>query len=186
MKFDGTNWVNVGSPGFSSGEAYYTSLAFNSTNEAFVVYRDAGNANKATVMKFDGTDWVALGTAGFTAGYADFTSIKIDNNDEVYIAFTDLVSFYKATVMKFEGGTSSTSNLLKNETEIVVYPNPTYNEINFTKQVNVQLIDLNGHIITNERNTTKLDLSNQSTGIYFIKLTDENGQVLKRSKIVKK
>ena len=38
MKFDGTNWVDVGTPGFSSDYVYYTSLAFNSNclNKVFL------------------------------------------------------------------------------------------------------------------------------------------------------
>ena len=71
MKFNGTNWVNVGNEGFSAGEADYTSLAFNSSNGVpFIAYSDYVNSQKATVMKFDGTNWVNVGNAGFSAGWA--------------------------------------------------------------------------------------------------------------------
>ena len=45
-------WMNVGNSGFSQGEADYTSLAFNpSNNQPYVAYQDYGNSNKAMVMK---------------------------------------------------------------------------------------------------------------------------------------
>ena len=38
MKFDGTNWVNVGNAGFSAGEADYISLAFSPSGQPYVAY----------------------------------------------------------------------------------------------------------------------------------------------------
>jgi hypothetical protein len=52
MKFNGTDWVNVGSEGFSQGGAHHTSFAFSPSGEPHVAYRDGANSNKATVMKF--------------------------------------------------------------------------------------------------------------------------------------
>jgi hypothetical protein len=54
MKFDGDNWVYVGSESFSAGESEYTSLAFSPSGKPYVAYMDFGiNATKATVMKYD-------------------------------------------------------------------------------------------------------------------------------------
>lgn len=59
MKFDGTNWVVVGTPGFSAGYADQTNLAINSNGEPYVAYVDVTQLYKATVMKFgDGTTGV--------------------------------------------------------------------------------------------------------------------------------
>jgi len=54
MKFnDGANaWETVGSAGFSAGNADYTSIAINSSDDLYVAYKDGGNSNKATVMKY--------------------------------------------------------------------------------------------------------------------------------------
>lgn len=68
---------------------------------------------------------------------------------------------------------------------IVVYPNPTKNQINFSLLTNVQLTNVTGQIIADKKNVNTLDLSNQLSGIYFLTLTDKNGQVIQRSKIVK-
>src|SRR5690606_8563375 len=92
--------------GFSAAGSEYTSLAFNSSDEPYVAFRDDANSDKATVMKFDGTDWVTVGTAGFSAGIASYTSLAFNSNDEPYVAFREFVSGSiqnQATVMKFDG-----------------------------------------------------------------------------------
>jgi hypothetical protein len=53
MKFDGTNWVNVGNAGFSAGIVENTSLALSPSGQPFVAYTDNVNSGKATVMKYD-------------------------------------------------------------------------------------------------------------------------------------
>jgi hypothetical protein len=55
MKFDGTNWVNVGNGGFSAGEVEFTSLAFSPSGQPYVAYKDYYYPvyGKATVMKYD-------------------------------------------------------------------------------------------------------------------------------------
>jgi len=103
MKFDGTNWVNVGNAGFSVGAAYYISLSFDSYGNPFVAFRDFGNTERATVMKFDGLNWVTVGIAGFSSGGAWFTSLAFGPDDRPYVAFGDDGNSTKATVMKFDG-----------------------------------------------------------------------------------
>jgi hypothetical protein len=53
MRFDGTNWLNVGNVGFSVGEAGNPRLAFSPSGQPYVAYSDAANSSKATVMKYD-------------------------------------------------------------------------------------------------------------------------------------
>lgn len=68
---------------------------------------------------------------------------------------------------------------------IAVYPNPTKNQISFSVQANAQLTNLTGQIVDNKKSINTLDLSDQPTGIYYITFTDDKGQVLQRTKIVK-
>jgi hypothetical protein len=109
MKFDGTNWVNVGHAGFSAGEAYYTILAISSSDDPYVAYMDVADSGKATVMKFNGTNWVNVGNAGFSAKGFDttssfFISLAFSPTDDApYVAYSDSAISYKATVMKFDG-----------------------------------------------------------------------------------
>ena len=68
---------------------------------------------------------------------------------------------------------------------IVVFPNPTKNVINFSAQTNMQLTNLSGQIVADRKNVKTIDLSDQPKGIYFLILTDNNGQETQRSKIIK-
>ena len=104
MKFDGTNWVNVGLAGFSSGGAAGTSLAFSPSGEPYVAYKDEGNSGNASVMKFDGSNWTHVGNAGFSAGSGgDYISLAFSPSGQPYVAFTDSANYYKANAMKFDG-----------------------------------------------------------------------------------
>jgi len=97
------NWVNVGNPGFSAGQAYYTSLALDSSNTRDIAYQDYGNSGKATVMKYNGTAWGNVGNPGFSAGIAGYTSLALDSSNTPYIAYRDSRNVSKATVMKYNG-----------------------------------------------------------------------------------
>ncbi|KAA9331108.1 IPT/TIG domain-containing protein [Adhaeribacter soli] len=93
-KFNGTTWVDIGTPGFSAGVVYYTSLALGGSGTPYVAYQDGGNGNKATVMKFNGTIWVDIDTPGFSAGQADYTSLAFKNS-KLYIAYNSGGAFAK-------------------------------------------------------------------------------------------
>lgn len=56
MKYNGSNWVSVGLPGFSSASVNYTSLALDSNGSLYVAYMDNGSPYKATVMNFIPSD----------------------------------------------------------------------------------------------------------------------------------
>ena len=103
MKFDGTNWVNVGTAGFSASIAIFTSLAFSTSGEPHVAYTDYVNGDKATVKKFDGTNWVDVGSPGFSISLAHHLSLAFSPGGEPHVAFQDYGNPFKATVMKFDG-----------------------------------------------------------------------------------
>jgi hypothetical protein len=52
MKFDGTNWLNVGEPGFSVGRIDCPSLGFDPSGQLCLAYVDYGYIGKATVMTY--------------------------------------------------------------------------------------------------------------------------------------
>lgn len=97
-------WWSVGTAGFSTGEADYTSIAIDGNGTPYVAFSDYDNSHKATVMKYSGTSWETVGTADFSAGEADNTCIAIDGDGTPYVAYTDYGNSYKATVMKYYGG----------------------------------------------------------------------------------
>ncbi|MDX1939761.1 MAG: T9SS type A sorting domain-containing protein, partial [Saprospiraceae bacterium] len=61
--------------------------------------------------------------------------------------------------------------------EFLVYPNPTTRTVYFNKVVDVAIYDANGRRVRVERNTSELDVSNLTTGMYFIQTSE--GQIQK-------
>jgi hypothetical protein len=103
MRFDGNNWIYVGTPGFSQGQTNNPSMVIDSNGAPIVAYRDGASGGKATVMKFDGNNWIPLDIPGFSPGAVSYTFLAIDNNDVLYLIFKDYANAQKATVMTFDG-----------------------------------------------------------------------------------
>ncbi len=98
-----SDWVLVGSKGFSAGDARQMMLVVDH-GTPYLSYVDANNSDKATVMSYDGENWATVGTAGFSDSSVGFTSLRVDNGVP-YVAYQDATgSLYRATVMKYEGG----------------------------------------------------------------------------------
>ncbi|WP_353078979.1 T9SS type A sorting domain-containing protein [Flavobacterium sp.] len=72
---------------------------------------------------------------------------------------------------------------------ISIYPNPATDYLFIKSDLDIkdiQISDLNGRIINNlQFQDNKMDLSNLNTGVYFAKISDENGKILTK-KIIKK
>lgn len=70
-----------------------------------------------------------------------------------------------------------------NENLITVYPNPvnTILHLNGIPNADVQIFDLSGKLIINKQNTdNQIDVSGLQSGIYSIKITSENGTVIRK------
>ncbi|MCB0697055.1 MAG: T9SS type A sorting domain-containing protein [Chitinophagaceae bacterium] len=103
MKYDGTNWVTVGSPRFSLSIPEYVSMTIDKKGTPYVAYVDLGKPHEVTVMKFDGTDWVAVDTAGISAGKAYYVSLALGPDGTPYVGYKDVANNNKATVLKYNG-----------------------------------------------------------------------------------
>ena len=106
MKYDGEDWVNVGTAGFSEKDAYDVSLALDPAGVPYVAYRDGQYGYRATVQKYDGqgtTGWSNVGAPGFSAGSAVYTSIAIAGDGTPILAYNDGANNFKATVKKYDG-----------------------------------------------------------------------------------
>ena len=103
MKFNGTSWVAVGSPGFTAGSVTYTAIEVDGGGTPYVAFSDGANSSKVTVMKYTGSSWSIVGSAGFSAGAATYVNIAIDGNGVPYVVYNDGGNSNKATVMKYNG-----------------------------------------------------------------------------------
>jgi len=71
---------------------------------------------------------------------------------------------------------------------VSIYPNPSTGlfRVNFgnnNSTINYSIISVEGKVVKYEKinaNTTIIDLSNESKGIYFVKITDENNIFIKK------
>ena len=179
MKFEGSNWVNVGNAGFSAGQALFTNIAFSQSGQLFVAYEDYAYYEKATVMKFDGINWVNVGNAGFSASWANFTSLAISASGVPYVAYSDYGNSDKATVMKYDSVFMGINDI--RGSQVSIYPNPTTDYIiietseipanSFLSIMNFCGLELISRLITNPK--TQLDITNLPCGVYFVRLTNE-------------
>ncbi|MEM1254119.1 MAG: DUF4347 domain-containing protein [Cyanobacteria bacterium P01_H01_bin.21] len=103
-QFNGAEWVNIGTPGFTGGSVGFVGLEFDSNDTPYIVFKDDANRSRASVMRFDGNDWSYVGPPGFSAGGLKDISLKFDE-DTPYIAYTDRSQGSRATVQRFDGNT---------------------------------------------------------------------------------
>ena len=103
MKFDGSNWVYVGSQFFSAaGQTQAQSIAFSpADNMPYVAFEDGGWGYNARVMRYNGIDWVNVGNPGFSTYGADWTSLAFSPSDSLpYVAFSSSCSFCLSISMR--------------------------------------------------------------------------------------
>jgi len=95
FKFNGTNWINLGTEGFvgpgGASKSFAPSLSIYDANNIYVAMSQADASWSRTadfVMKYDdsGDTWEAYGQA-YSAGGADDNSLIIDSNGTPYISF---------------------------------------------------------------------------------------------------
>ncbi len=104
-RLNSTSWELVGNSAFpfaTPGSDIACPLTFAPDGTPYLVYSDAANAGKATVMKFNGSSWDMVGSAGFTpeAGWA--FSLAFAPDGAPYLAYT--ASSAQSGVMKYTGG----------------------------------------------------------------------------------
>jgi hypothetical protein len=72
MKFDGTNWVYVGAPDFTSASANHLHFTISSTDTLYVAYSN-GPDTMLYAQKFDGISWQQVGSPVMKSMFADIT-----------------------------------------------------------------------------------------------------------------
>lgn len=102
-KYDNTAWVDVGTPGFSTGATAHLSLAFDG-GMPYLAYRDGANGNRATLKKFDGTTWVGVGSPDVSTGVVQSVSLAFSGGMPC-IAYSELDANgnYIPSVKKYDG-----------------------------------------------------------------------------------
>jgi hypothetical protein len=109
MKYTGSAWIAVGTAGFSTGYASYTSIAVSPEDQLYIAYSDGSTSpiNKACVKRFNSTSliWEDVGTPGFSMGSAASTTLAFSPRGIPYVAYNDAYYDGKATVMRYVNDT---------------------------------------------------------------------------------
>jgi hypothetical protein len=104
MKFDGTNWVNVGPSNFTTDFDVCNSSTVDTSGNPYVAYQ--GYSAGLTVMKFNGTSWNSIRSTGFNVGGGNRNfNIAVTPSGILYVAFGDNKSGYYgySTVITYNG-----------------------------------------------------------------------------------
>lgn len=123
MMYDGSNWIQVGSAGFSEGEAEYLNIVVDSSDILYVAYKDMFNSGKTTVMKFDGSGWALVGSPGFSpdgVSFYGYVSLALDDFDAPYVAYADDIN-QGTSVMKFAASINTISGFVTTPDHLPIY-----------------------------------------------------------------
>ncbi|MDX5422137.1 MAG: T9SS type A sorting domain-containing protein [Hymenobacteraceae bacterium] len=103
MKVQDGDWVHVGQPGFSAGEADGIQLTIDRNGVPFVAFTEEANGGKVSVMRFLGGTWERVGQNGISGNDAESLSLAVDAQGTAYVAYNDNTNGGKGTVKKFDG-----------------------------------------------------------------------------------
>jgi hypothetical protein len=170
LEFGGADGFHLGISGVSHDTWHHLVVTFNGTSVN--VYFNGYLTNQFIDDNIVTEEYIFK--LGNMEGY--FDDLKI---------YEGVLSLSQVQELFNETSTTGIDNLYAINNIINIYPNPTKNQINFSVQTNVILTNVTGQVITERKNVNLLDLSDQPSGIYFLTLTDNNRQVVQRSKIVK-
>lgn len=176
---------------------YYNSPSITFGASPLLVNADGwGTTYDMFLVKYDVSGnvlWAISEGGGF--GDDRGNSATTDSNGNVYVTGgTNANITLGATTLTNAGGSDMfiaklgiTTGIADNNfnNEVSLYPNPTKGLLYLSKNYNVTLTDLTGKIITKEQNANTIDISNHLAGMYFLLLTDNKGQIVQRSKVMK-
>ena len=107
---------------------------------------------------------------------------------------TSNILYYRLKQVDFDGKSTLSDvrvvNLKQPNNDWNIYPNPTTNELHIettgTEKFDVQLFDITGKKVMENilfTNTTYINTSSLYQGMYFVRITDANGAVVKMQKV---
>jgi hypothetical protein len=101
-KFDGNNWITVGTAGIASAGYYdsFISITSDADGTPYIAFHDIDHLDKLSVKKFDGTNWVTVGTTPFSEVWVQH-KMTADESGFIYVSYIDHSISDKARVMKF-------------------------------------------------------------------------------------
>jgi len=173
-------------------------LGYANENENLLTWTTASESNNDYFYIEKSIDGVNYKKIGEVQGSGN-SSVRIDyefSDSEI----NNSIVYYRLTQVDYDGtkelvGTLVMTRELKS---VTAYPNPATTELNLTFNneksgiFNIDFIDINGKFVSetiqiSNNNTVKSQIFNQlDSGIYFVKISDKNSNVIEIIKVVKK
>lgn len=141
------------------------------------------------------------GLPNYVYGYGTNTiAVTLTNLLPNQTYFYRLTATYNGNILysskyKFTTGTLNIDDFNIDNTKIILYPNPTSDEVNITingfkNVVKISVINISGKVLMSQdnphnKNNFKMDLSNKSKGTYFLKVQFEDNTVSTKKLILK-
>jgi alpha-tubulin suppressor-like RCC1 family protein len=189
---NGTDWQSV-----SAG--YLQVVALKTNGELWAwggnLYGELGDGTMITrntpTRIGTGTNWqkVSAGTTHTTALKTDGSLWATGRNANGELGNGTNSESHVLTLITCTTSNVATENNNNTDTQINIYPNPseglltiTADNINFEKD-NILITNTLGQIISRQQlsqKSTLIDLQNQASGLYFIKIYTEKGEITKR------
>ena len=105
-KFNGSNWEELGTSGFSTTWVFHASLSIDRNNTPYVAYRESdmglGNPGVTKVKRFNGREWEEIGTGALSSGPVKDVATAMSENGILYLGFADFQNQKKAVVLKLD------------------------------------------------------------------------------------
>lgn len=173
--------INIGTGNITWNPIYYKNLllspvrATSPTSSDFNIYvSDGTNNGTFPILSADTFSWI---------GYLDGNKMS-EHNDRLYTYAETSTQrgLFKIDISQLTLGINNTSE----KSSFKIFPNPTNSIIYLNDSFKyIEVYDFSGKLINSLKNKNKIDLQHFNNGVYFIKVINENGEIITR-KVIKK
>lgn len=151
------------------GNARLTSLDA-STNGALKYFQCSNNQlTNLNVANGNNTSLLALDAEN----NPNLTCIQVDNVSYSTTNWTNNSFYIPANASFSENCSLGLTELDK--IHLSIYPNPTSGMIHLNETGNIQVLDMSGRLVLEENNVNIIDLNKQESGVYILKMKNQNG-----------
>lgn len=165
---NGDNWTRID----NNFQTFYGSVGISALHSNGTdIFASTRNTNNAYKSSDNGNSWTDI-SSGLVGKISSFTWL----NSKLYATIGT-----EKNVYFYNDGSSSVEKI--DELKFNIYPNPTENSVfvgglNSAEKYNIEILSIDGKQISNqELNGNSINIQDLSSGIYFVKVTDNEGKI---------
>jgi thiol-disulfide isomerase/thioredoxin len=183
--------------GSNQGNVFFMGINWGNDNEGVHEFDSIHGLTYPTVSGTQGggnivfNDWTIL-------SYPSVVVIKPDHTISNQYVWEPTTENINAAVLEAGGILVGENEKIANHADLHIFPSPAKNiatlsvSIETAENYNIELINLSGQIVFSLRNqylnvgnnNIKLDVSNNTSGIYFVRLVSENGNLISEKLLI--